>query len=284
MSKNTIIILLATLLIVVTGVAAFSTINQPIKNKVAFNSQSSQIVESAMNKTSTVQSNVITNKTTFGSNKSTINNEQVVQNKVGYFKIKTTPNLTLENITPPDDVVADCNAVKGQSFKNKDQLLISLTDVNSYNGVGENQSNSSPAMLANLKKFIDGGEYSDYEATIPINAFHRGCGGYAAKIMKNLGTENNWSIAKSTKVRAVLAATGQGGIVGPIVYAFVQDGDRFAMIQDNLQSQLIQDCINKNDNVQVMEKCSQDLMQNNKEVEFYANQKVNELLTNYELE
>jgi hypothetical protein len=175
-----------------------------------------------------------------------------------------------------------CNIVRLKMYANNSNGMLFVSNANSYISNGNGMTNASNVTMNRLKDYI---KKENNDVMSSINAFHSGCGGFASQTMKELGYSNK----NGRQTRAVLVATGQEAIADAYVYVFVQQGDKFAMMSTMSYSDIFEKCNDfgynsNNPNMIKYQSCRQDLMKNNPEVEKFAKEKMQELLTNFEIE
>jgi hypothetical protein len=183
----------------------------------------------------------------------------------------------------------DCDIVPIKSYANNSNGMLFVSNANAYLANGIGHDNTTPLRLNQLKEYIKNGKG---EVSNPINAFHSGCGGFASQSMKELGYTNK----NGRQTRAVLIAAGQEAIADAYVYIFIQQGDKFAMMNTNVYSDIFTSCDNVSPYSEVQSRpvvvksvlgytnCMQDLMKNNPEVEKVAKEKMQDLLTTFEID
>jgi hypothetical protein len=176
----------------------------------------------------------------------------------------------------------ECDIVPLKMYANNSNGQLYVSNEKGYMANGMGSTNSTPQRLNQLKEFIKTG---NGEITNAINAFHSYCGGYASQYIKELGYTNK----NGRQARAVLIATGQEAITDAYVYIFIQQGDKFAMMSTMSYSIVFEKCKDYgyssiNPNIIKYEECIQDLMKNNPEVEKFAKEKMQELLTSFDIE
>jgi hypothetical protein len=101
----------------------------------------------------------------------------------------------------------ECDIVPLKMYANNSNGQLFVTNEKAYTANGIGSSNSTPQRLNQLKEYISTGKG---EIINSINAFHSGCGGYAAQTIKELGYTNK----NGRQARAVIIATGQEAIAG----------------------------------------------------------------------
>jgi hypothetical protein len=176
----------------------------------------------------------------------------------------------------------DCDIVPLKSYANNSNGMLFVTNAKNYTANGIGYFNSTPLRLNQLKDYIKTGKG---EISNAINAFHSGCGGFATQSMKELGYTNK----NNRQVRAVMVAIGQEAIADAMVYLFVQQGDKFAMMNTNVYSDVFERCKDvgyggSNPDVIKYQDCMQGLMKNDTNVEKVAKEKMQELLSSFEID
>jgi hypothetical protein len=175
-----------------------------------------------------------------------------------------------------------CDIVPLKSYANNSNGMLFLTNAKNYTANGIGSDNSTPLRLNQLKEYISTGKG---EISNAINAFRSGCGGFATESMKELGYTNK----NGRQIRTVLVATGQEAIGDPNIYTFILQGDKLAMLTTTVYTNTFEKCngfgySSTNPNLPRYQNCMQDLMKNNSEVEKFAREKMQELLSSFEID